>query len=146
MGSLRKGQWERISKEDRDKIVGFIDYLFELDSLYRLTRYFRYETIGEIENKAEELRFMLNDPVRYRVIKSLSEMLLLVRSRTEASEEFLYELENALSKPYNKYRDREVELLQLMEGEAYETFVEPLKIMTDRNKKLLEFVLSMKCE
>lgn len=146
MGKLRKGQWEIVSKEDRDKVIQFIDNLFELDSLYRLTRYFRYKTIREIENKAEEIRFMLNDPVRYRVIKSLSEMLLLARSRTEASEEFLYEFENTLIKPYNKYKDKDEELLQLILDDEHDILDGTLGIWVERYNKLTEFIVTMKCE
>lgn len=120
MKKLRQNQWEIISLDDRKKILGYIDKLFELDSPYRITRYFRYKTKTEIERKTEKIRFMLSDPVRYRLVESLSCMLLLAHPHHRLSDASLHRLESTVVKTYKKcISDIEEEYMkEIMEGES----------------------------
>ena len=121
MKKLRQNQWEIISLDDRKKILRYIDKLFELDSPYRITRYFRYKTKTEIERKADKIRFMLSDPVRYRLVQSLSGMLLLAHPHQRLSDASLHRLESTVGKTYKKCISDIIEeeyIKEIMEGET----------------------------
>lgn len=146
---LREGEWEKIVPEDREKIIEFIDRIFALNSTYRLSRFFRCYTMEEINIKAEKIKFMLSDPVRYRVVNHLTQMLLLANSTFEASEEFLYTLEHEMMESYKHCKNRDDECgvwLEQDENQNSKNFINMLYIRTMRNTRLTSIILETRGE
>lgn len=120
MKRLRKKHWDILSAEKRKLLFEKIMKLYQTSSTTRFKRYILCEDAEDTQKALVDIYFMLDDPLRFRLIQQLQQLCLFVKEaefeETYVPPETLLHLEEVLEPAFALHENETVRILNEFEN------------------------------